>query len=296
MHSVLEAFSCELADLVARALPSTVTISGETADLAGGGSGSGWVFDQAGHVVTNFHVIQELAGPIKVRPAGAPPLTGEVIGHDRETDLAVLRLVNLTLPPLQLRIEPARLGELCVAIGSPLGLRESASVGIVSGLSRQSKHPDGFLMEEMLQTDASINPGNSGGPLLDARGCLLGVNTLGSGETVNFAVPTEIVAVIVPELIRHGAIRRATLGVTVSAQWTPINGEQQSMVQIRTVKHEDSPLRAGDVLLQIGSTPIRRRMDIKHALNRDCIDRPVRICVLREGASVNLDVIAKEKG
>lgn len=291
----LEAFSDLLADLVARALPSTVTISGHTANLASGGSGSGWVYDASGHVITNAHVIKDLAGPVKVKPAGAPPLTGEVIGVDRETDLAVLHVPGLHQPPLRLRSERARLGEVCMAIGSPLGLRESASLGIISGLSRQSKHPDGFLMEEMLQTDASINPGNSGGPLLDARGQLLGVNTMGAGETVNFAVPAEVVALIVPELIQFGSIKRASIGLTVSSQWTELDGEPRELVQIRSVKQEVSPLRPGDFLMRIGSAPIRRRLDIKTALNRRCIDRTLRVRVLRDGALLDLEVKAREK-
>lgn len=291
----LAALSDILADLVARALPSTVTISGHTANLASGGSGSGWAYGNGGHVVTNMHVIQDLAGPLKVKPAGAPPLTGEVIGHDRETDLAVLHVPGLNLPSLALRSEPARLGELCMAIGSPLGLRESASLGIISGLSRQSKHPDGFLMEEMLQTDASINPGNSGGPLLDARGQLLGVNTMGAGETVNFAVPAEVVALTVPELIQFGSIKRASIGLTVSSQWTELDGQPRELVQIRSVKQEESPLRSGDFLMRIGSATIRRRLDIKTALNRHCIDRTLRVRVLRDGALLDLEVKAREK-
>lgn len=246
-------------------------------------------------MVTNAHVIKELAGPLKVKSAGAPPLAGEVVGMDTDTDLAVLHVPGLNLPSLALRSEPARLGELCMAIGSPLGLRESASLGIISGLSRQSKHPDGFLMEEMLQTDASINPGNSGGPLLDARGQLLGVNTMGAGETVNFAVPAEVVALIVPELIQFGSIKRASIGLTVSSQWTELDGVPRELVQIRSVKQEESPLRPGDFLMRIGSATIRRRLDIKTALNRHCIDRTLRVCVLRDGALLDLEVKAREK-
>jgi S1-C subfamily serine protease len=295
MVTPLEVFSDALAHMVAKALPSTVTISGETESLVSGGSGSGWVFGDGSYVVTNAHVVQQMFGLVKVKPAGAPSLKGEIIGIDRETDLAILHVVGLNKPSLSLRPEPPRLGELCMAIGSPLGLRESASLGIISGLSRQSKHPDGFIMEEMLQTDASINAGNSGGPLLDARGLVLGVNTMGKGETVNFAVPTEMVEKIIPELIQYGSIKRASIGLSVSSQWTEQDGQLRSLVQIRSVKHKQSPLRPGDFLVKIGTTTIRRRLDIKNALDRDAIGRTLQVWVLRDGALVNLEVNATQR-
>ena len=238
MSLSLASLSQEISQIVAKSLASTVTVYGESANLSIGGSGSGWVFDKDGHIVTNYHVVKELDNPIKVKPAGKPHLIGKLVGIDPETDLAVLSVPFSDLPALSLRQDQAILGEICIAIGSPLGLRESASLGIISGLARQSKHPDGYIIEEMLQTDSSVNPGNSGGPLIDVQGQLLGVNTLGMGETVNFAIPAETVALIVPELIEYGNVKRASLGISVAAKWTNVNGRDEELVEVRSIREQ----------------------------------------------------------
>jgi S1-C subfamily serine protease len=176
-----------------------------------------------------------------------------------------------------------------------LGLRESASIGIVSGLSRQQKHPDGFVIEEMLQTDASVNPGNSGGPLIDTEGQLLGVNTLGTGETVNFAVPAETVSLIVPELIEFGSIARGSLGISVSATWTTLNGKNEELIEVRSVRSEEVSLMPGDLVLRIDKHPIRRRIDVQRALGRENIGRRLPIQILRDGVQIEVEVTPKEK-
>jgi S1-C subfamily serine protease len=156
-------------------------------------------------------------------------------------------------------------------------------MGIISGISRQSKHPDGHMIEEMLQTDASVNPGNSGGPLIDSRGFLLGVNTLGMGETVNFAVSADTVLYIVPELIEHGNIERGSLGISVSASWVESGNESREMIQVRSVSSHDSPLRPGDCFVSIDSIVIEKRVDIQRALNRKSVGRSIDVELLRDG-------------
>lgn len=295
MYQTLSAFSDELVRLIASVLPSTVTIWGDSNDLAGSSSGSGWSFDNSGHIVTNFHVVKGLVNPVKVKPPGMPYVLGRVIGVDQSTDLAVILTDLRELPMLSIREENARLGELCLAVGSPLGLRESASLGIISGLSRQSKHPDGHIIEEMLQTDASVNPGNSGGPLVDVNGCLLGVNTLGVGETVNFAVPAETVSVIVPELIANGKVQRSTIGVSIAATWTEMNGSMMELIEVRSVNSGESPLRPGDFFVSIDSKPIGKRADIQKALNKSTIGREIEVIILREGKVKELRILPKAK-
>jgi S1-C subfamily serine protease len=135
----------------------------------------------------------------------------------------------------------------------------------------------------MLQTDASVNPGNSGGPLIDSWGMVLGVNTLGMGETVNFAVPAETVLVTVPELIKHGHIKRGSLGISVAASWVSFRNEIREMIEVRSVTADNSPLRPGDCFLAIDSTPIERRADIQKVLNRASIGRMIEIELLRNG-------------
>jgi S1-C subfamily serine protease len=168
-------------------------------------------------------------------------------------------------------------------------------MGIISGLSRQKKHPDGYIIEEMLQTDASVNPGNSGGPLIDTEGQLLGVNTLGNGETVNFAVPAETVGLIVPELIKFGSIARGSLGISVSAKWTMLDGKEEELIEVQSIRSEEINLMPGDLLLSIDSNQIKRRIDVQRALSRKNIGRRLPIQIMRNGTQIELEVIPKER-
>lgn len=289
---IIASLSDEIVNLIASTLPSTVTISGSSSNFSSSGSGSGWVYDSQGHIVTNYHVIDGMVDPIKVKPAGLPQLVGKVIGFDKANDLAVLQVDNLPGPPLSLRLDPACLGEICLAIGSPLGLQESASFGIVSGVSRQGKGSNGVIIEEMIQTDASINPGNSGGPLIDSRGTVIGINTMGHGETVNFAVSSEIINDIVPELITFGESRRASIGVTIATTWHQRNSLLCQMIEVRSVKRAESPLQQGDLIIKVNSTGIKRRIDIRKALYRDTVGKEVEVLVEREGKLLELKVLA----
>ncbi len=291
----LAKLSGELSELVMSVRSSTVTISGTNADLTGGGSGSGWVYDRNGHVVTNHHVIADLAAPIRVKPSGRPELTGVVVGSDPDNDLAVVYVEGLNAEPIPIREGPAMLGELCLALGSPLGIfRESASLGIVSGLSRQLPTSSGGVIEEVVQTDASINPGNSGGPLVDVGGFLLGVNAAKrtDGENIGFAISGEVVRDVVPELIRFGGVHRSTIGVSIASTWVNVGGSDRSAISVRRVSHPDSPLQSGDVLLQIGTVKIERRYDVRKALGRDTVGRVLQVWVERDGKTVELAVRA----
>ena len=295
--SALWALSEQIASLVASVLPSTVTISGASQGLRSSSSGSGGIFDSEGHIVTNAHVVNGLVGSLKIKPAGRPQADGVVVGVDEKTDLAVVKCLSpLLSAPIKVRKSSARLGEICLAIGSHLNLNESASLGIVSGLSRQSTHPDGHKIEEMIQTDASDNPGNSGGPLVDANGGLIGVNTLGMGETVNFAVSSETVLRIITELIEHGVIRRATIGISIASSWIDELGGSQEVIQVRSVSDESSPLVPGDYLLTLDSKPIRRRIDIQTILDRKAIGREMTAGILRDGQALDVVLIPKPGG
>ena len=291
----LTALSDELVNLIASTLPSTVTISGSSSNFMSGGSGSGWVYDDLGHVVTNHHVIANLVHPIKVRPVGAPDLIGVVIGIDQENDIAVLKVEDLKRPPLVLRDSQAKLGEICIAIGSPLGLQESASLGIVSGIGRQGKGQDSIIIEEMIQTDSSVNPGNSGGPLIDSRGKIIGMNTMGHGETVNFAVSAETLAETVPELITHGEIKRASIGVSIAAKWRQLNGAMIQSIVVGSVKDQKNPLQEGDFILKLNEIQIRRRFDIRKALDRKSIGKELSAEVERDGKLLHLKIVANRR-
>lgn len=296
MGKYLSRFSMELAELAMRVRSSTVTVICAGSNMTGGGSGSGWVFDRSGHVVTNHHVVAG-ATSLQIKPSNRPAIGAELVGIDEESDLAVLAARGLERPPLDIRHGYPIFGEICLALGSPLGFQESVSLGLVSGISRQMPTGSGHVIEEVVQTDASINPGNSGGPLVDASGFVIGVNTAVrvDAQNIGFAVPSELVVDVVPELIRYGAVHRATLGISIASEWVNEDGWDRTRVSVRSVQRGDSPLEVGDILESIDGQQVKRRYDVKKALNRTVIGRPTNIVVRRSGRSMALVVFPQAR-
>jgi S1-C subfamily serine protease len=186
------------------------------------GSGSGFIWDQQGHVVTNFHVIQE-SQALAVTLSDQSEFEAKVVGAAPDKDIAVLRIAapREKLVPLAPGSSQGLLaGQRVLAVGNPFGLDQSLTVGVVSALGRELKSPSGRRIRNVIQTDAAINPGNSGGPLLDSSGRLVGVNTAifspsGAFAGIGFAVPVDTVARLVPQLIAKGRIAQAGIGVTL---------------------------------------------------------------------------------
>ena len=295
MTPALQAINDELTALIGSVLPSTVTIEGYSKDLTEDSQGSGWMYAPE-LVVTNHHVIEGLADPMTVSPVGQASLMGAVIGSDPENDIAVIRVKGLAGSPLVLEEQTPRLGELCVAIGSPHSYRESASLGIISGLSRQIRLSDGTVIEEMIQTDASVNPGNSGGPLVNIHGRIVGMNTMGPAETVNMAIPAETLAAVIPELVQHGSVLRASIGISISLITHSGSDGVTQAIRVRKVKDiEQSPLLSGDILLEINGRRLARRIDVIRALNRDSVDQRLEVLIERDGASKTVEVLAKAR-
>ncbi|HQE92487.1 MAG TPA: trypsin-like peptidase domain-containing protein [Anaerolineae bacterium] len=187
------------------------------------GSGSGFVYDDQGHIITNYHVI-EGAENIQVIFADGTAYNGEVIGADSTYDLAVIALPSQALEERVLRPIPLgdsdaiRVGQFVVAIGNPFGLDQTVTFGIISNLGRIIESPDGRYIGEAIQTDAAINPGNSGGPLLNLQGQVIGVNaqivsTSQANAGIGFAIPVSVVKRVVPELIANGFYRHSWMGV-----------------------------------------------------------------------------------
>jgi S1-C subfamily serine protease len=293
MTDALFAINQQLIQLIRRVLPSTVTIEGYSEDLSQDSLGSGWIY-APDLVVTNHHVIEGLVAPITVRPVGRTALSGTIIGSDPENDIALLRVEGLQGNPLELELQTPELGELCVAIGTPHSFRESASLGIVSGLSRQIRK-DGVVMEELLQTDASVNPGNSGGPLVNIHGRVLGMNTMGPAETVNLAVPSETLAHIVPELRDHGSVERATIGISIAVTQSEANGVLTQAITVQKVRQSDHDLQKGDVLLEIDGHPVQRRVDVLRAFHRHTIDRSIPVLIERDGQQRTITVTPRKR-
>jgi putative serine protease PepD len=203
----------------------TVTAEGSESPFGGPraqGQGSGFVYDRQGHVVTNQHVVQG-ASSVSVRFWNGQTYDAEVVGTDASTDLAVLDVdaPASVLSPLQLGdSSDVQVGDGVVAIGSPFGLEQTVTSGIVSALHRQMTAPNEFSINDSIQTDAAINHGNSGGPLLNARGRVIGVNAQiesesGGNDGVGFAIPSNTVRSIVSQLVQSGEVEHAYLGVGV---------------------------------------------------------------------------------
>ena len=205
-----------------RASRGVVSVDVAATSEAGAGGGSGFVVDEAGHIVTNQHVV-EGAEEISVRFADGVRREAEVVGQDLSTDVALIRVdaPKAALEPLTFGdSNSVGVGEPVIAIGNPLNVGISVTTGIVSGLGRPIQAPNNYTINDAVQTDAAINPGNSGGPLLDSRGTVIGVNAQiasesGGSEGVGFAVPINTVKSVIKQLITDGKVVHGFIGVSM---------------------------------------------------------------------------------
>lgn len=215
------------------------------------GSGSGFVWDKDGHVVTNYHVIDG-ADKFYVTLSQNEQFPAKLVGVAPEKDLAVLKIEapDHVLQPIPVgKSYNLLVGQSVFAIGNPFGLDQTLTTGIISAMGREIESPSGIPIRDVIQTDAAINPGNSGGPLLDSRGRLIGVNTAiyspsGASAGIGFSIPVDVVTWVVPELIRFGRITRPTLGVElVPSQTTERLGLKGALVM--QVVERSAAARAG---------------------------------------------------
>jgi S1-C subfamily serine protease len=281
--SILSQLSHELEQLVAKTAPSVVAVE------QGRGQGTGVVIAGDGYVLTNSHVARGNPRTLRVRLPTGDDLSAELVGDDPESDLAVLRVGERGLVPLELH-ESRRLkvGQLVVAIGNPLRFEGTVTLGVVSALERALPGPGGTLFEGLVQTDAAINPGNSGGPLLDASGAVVGINTavIPHARGLGFAIAAHTASWIAAVLMRRGRVERPLIGVAArGVDLLPADvgsTGQPRAVRIHAVSHgspaERARLGAGDLLLRANDLPLFGVDDLKRAL------------VLGDGEPVVLDV------
>ncbi len=264
-----------------------------------GGEGSGFVYDDGGHIVTNDHVVAGESS-IRVKFWNGATYTAKVVGSDPSTDLAVLEVPapRSLLHPLTLGDSNAlEVGAGVVAIGSPFGYAESVTSGIVSALHREMSSPNGFTIDDAIQTDAAINHGNSGGPLLDAQGRVIGVNAQiqsrsGGSDGVGFAIPSATVRSVVSTIVAGKTVQHAFLGIRIADASTAGNADAGARV---TRVSPGSPaerggLRAGDVIVGIAGTKITSSEDLSRAVDQHKPGETIAVTVRRSGHSQTLHV------
>lgn len=308
-------------DVAAAVSPAVVTIQAQGA--SSGGTGSGVVYDAQGDIVTNYHVIASAlgGGQIQVTLADGRLYSAVVVGHDKTTDLAVIRLEN---PPSDLTVARfassanLEVGAPVMAIGAPLGLSNTVTTGIVSALNRpvevsvdedsssqDSQASSDLVVTNAIQIDASINPGNSGGPLFDATGAVIGINssikslaTSSDGQAgsigLGFAIPSDLVVSIADQLIASGSASHGLLGVTVKAATTTVGSDTYVGAEVQDVSAGSGAsaagIRAGDVIVKVEGQEVTSPKQLIGYVRRYKAGDTVTMTIVRDGATQDVSV------
>ncbi len=294
----------ELLDAYSRAVIGVVELAGPAVvslQVGKGGAGSGFVVTPDGYVMTNSHVVSG-AKQITVRTQAGEVTSGHVVGDDPATDLALLRVSADAMPHITIdgTIAP-RVGQLAVAIGNPLGFESTVSTGVVSALGRSLRGKGGRLIDGVIQHTAPLNPGNSGGPLLDGAGRVLGVNTaiIARSQGIGFAIAVETAAWVLGQLLQHGRVRRAFLGI--GAMRRPLDrrlayhhGLGAAAVEVQSIEPRgpaaQAGLRDGDLLVRFADTAIEGIDDLHRVLRSWPAGQPAAIVAIRRGARLELAI------
>jgi 2-alkenal reductase len=274
-------------------------------------SGTGFIWDAAGHAVTNDHVVTG-AGQLAVRFASGEVVRADLVGAAPNYDLAVIRIHSARQLPPPVAIGSSadlKVGQIAYAIGNPFGLDQSLTSGIISALKRRFPTNTGREIADVIQTDAAINPGNSGGPLLDSAGRVIGVTTAiispsGSNAGVGFAIPVDTVNRVVPELIRNGRVPTPGIGIVAATEAAAARIGAEGVVVVRIAPGspaERAGLRGvdrvsgalGDVITAVNGKPVRRLSDLTEVLEQVGVGQSVELTVTRNGQSrtVRADVV-----
>jgi S1-C subfamily serine protease len=270
------------------------------------GSGSGFVFTPDGLIATNCHVVSD-AVEIGVTLNDGQSLQADLIGGDPDTDLAVVRVAGHKLPSVELgESRGLRVGQLAVAIGNPYGFQCSVTAGVVSALGRSLRSQNGRLMDDVIQTDAALNPGNSGGPLVSSGAKVIGVNTavILPAQGICFATAIDTAKVTIAQLLRHGRVRRARLGIS----------GQNIVLPRRLVRHHGLPrgeavqaasiepdgpasragLEQGDIVVGFAGQPVAGFDDLHRLLTEEKLHERVPVEVLRGGRRMTFEIRPEE--
>jgi len=319
-QALLDAYSRAVIDVVERVGPAVVRL--DVKAKGPGGTGSGVIVAPDGLVLTNSHVVsgQDGRGARGASNGGGAPqitvatvdgrnLSARIVGDDPDTDLALVRVdAPVTLPAATLgNSKLLKRGQLVIAIGNPLGFESTVTTGVVSALGRSLRARSGRLIDDVIQTDAALNPGNSGGPLVSSRGEVVGINTaviLGA-QGICFAVAANTANFVLGELVRHGRVRRAFIGIAAQQIAIPrrlrhaAGLNQESAILAASVEPgspaEQAGIRARDIILGLDGTAVTGGDDLIRLLAGDKIGRSVEIEILRGGTRQMLALVPQDR-
>jgi S1-C subfamily serine protease len=301
--------------LFERVSPSVVQVVGRqnnedlaSEEEAGVQSGTGFVWDGAGNIVTNNHVISGI-NEVVVRLASGEVIPADIVGTAPNYDLGVVRLRNPRQLPPAIAIGSSadlKVGQFAFAIGNPFGLDQSLTFGVVSALRRRLPTNAGHQISNVIQTDAAVNPGNSGGPLLDSSGRVVGVNTAiispsGSNAGIGFAIPVDVINRVIPALVRDGRVPTPGIGIVAASEGAAtklgieglpivrtLPGSSAARAGLRGVDRNNGSL--GDVIVSADGKPVRRLSDLTDELEEIGVGHSVKLSVLRGGHETIVEI------
>jgi S1-C subfamily serine protease len=272
------------------------------------GTGSGFVFSSDGLILTNSHVV-ESSDRLNISLLDGNEFSGETIGMDKDTDIAIVKIFGTGYTPVKLGASgDLKIGQLLIAIGNPLGYQHSVSVGVLSGVGRTMRTPGGQLIDDILQSDAALNPGNSGGPLINTDGEAVGINTaiIPSAQGLSFSIGIDTAKEIARYLISEGKVTKAFLGLMTheieinpriknfyrlsSKRGLIITGLESSSPASRANLHE------GDIIIEFDGGPITQSVDLtKHLIGNRLIQKSTNMKILRQTKIVDINIIPVER-
>ncbi len=307
-EELLDAYSHAVVSVVEKVGPAVASIHIKrvipSRGESGEGAGSGVVIAPDGFVLTNNHVVDG-ATEIEVSLTDGSTMPARIVGTDPATDLAVLRVGANGLPSSEFGNSNAlKVGQLAIAIGNPYGFSSTVSTGVISALGRSLRGQSGWLIDNVIQTDVPLNPGNSGGPLVDSRGRVIGVNTamIAMAQGLSFAIPINTAQWVVGELVMHGAVHRAHLGI--GGQVRPLHRRIQRYfelttttgIEILTVEDQGPAFRAGvqvgDIVVKVNGQSVGSVDDIHRLLTRQASGSQIDVTLLRSNERRDVKITA----